>query len=275
MGLFRTEPVADDLAAVLCTNDNRSRKAVAKGQRGIREALLPGEEVAAIAVEEFTYNAAVVVTDRRLLTMSQAGRDLMRAVDIAQVAGAYVTQEPGGAARVKVQDLNVQVYLGDRARAEVLARRVNEMVLRNRPRRMPEFHPVFVEDLLSRTGVPDTPVNRVRLVERTAFMIGTQAAAMAAQLRDPDAFTAFTTRFATTDPGRELQRADDMIDWLWAWHPLCHAGLERQMSRWHDGLLEPDGFLAGAAGGEIPPWSDGTGDDRQAWQMVYDKNHRA
>ena len=148
----------------------------------------------------------------------------------------------------------MRIHLDDLAAADALTELVNNLVIRHRPRTIPVLHPNGYLDLLSRGGVPDTPVNRARLAERTAFTVGAQAGAFTAQLRDPEAFEAFTTRFGVISPDRQMQRADDMIDWLWAWHPLCHHGLTRQVTKWHDGLLQPGSFLTAAAGGEIPAW---------------------
>jgi hypothetical protein len=174
----------------------------------------------------------------------------------------------------ELDGMGVRLHLGEVA-ADMLTELVNGLVLQSRPRAIPVLHPAFYTELLTRAGVPDTPVNRIRLAERTAFAIGAQAGAFTAQLEDPEAFAAFLERFAGVVPDRSLQQADDMVDWLWAWHPLCHQGLTRQVTKWHDGLLGPDSFLTAAGGGEIPPWSDTTGgDNTEAWRMVHDRSRR-
>ncbi|MEV4343868.1 hypothetical protein AB0J83_05260 [Actinoplanes sp. NPDC049596] len=274
MGLFRTdEPLDQALAGALRTG-GRSRKIVAKGQDGIRAALTPGEPVLAVAVDELTYDGTLVVAGRRLLSMRRGGRELVLATDVTALSSAYLEENKGFAVLVAHQ-AGVRLHLADRAAAAALAQQINDLVVRHRPRAVPALHPTFYGDVLEAAGVPDTSVNRDRLAERTAYVLGTQAAAFTAQLRDPQAFKAFSGRFALAEPGRLWQRADDMIDWLWAWNPGCHEGLVKWAGKWHSGLLEPGSFLTAAAGGEIPPFGDrAAGDDSEAWRLVFERHHR-
>ncbi|MER7590897.1 hypothetical protein ABTW72_25505 [Micromonospora sp. NPDC127501] len=267
------EPLDTRFSNVLFTRGSRSRQAVAKGQTGIRGALLPDEQVLGIALDERSHDDTVVLTDRRVLVMRRGGRTLVRATDIAEVPGAYTEVTPGGGA-FELDRMGVRIHVDDVTAADALTDLVNGQVLKHRPRTIPPLYPDYCLGLLSRGGVPDTPVNRARLAERTAFTVGSQAGAFTAQLRDPGAFEEFVSRFGVASPDRRLQQADDMIDWLWAWHPLCHHGLTRQVAKWHDALRQPGSFLTAAAGGEIPAWNDSTADTKQAWRLVFEKNWR-
>jgi hypothetical protein len=113
-----------------------------------------------------------------------------------------------------------------------------------RSRDVPPLYPTYFMELLTTGGVPTTPANLVRLIGRTAFMIGTQAAAYCAQLRDAAAFKIFISNFARGGiPSRQLQLVDDMVDWLWASNPGCHDDLRQRFSKWRTGLLGPNTFL--------------------------------
>ncbi|GAA0473404.1 hypothetical protein Aca07nite_56830 [Actinoplanes capillaceus] len=273
MGLFRTAELDPALADVLATSHRRARKALAKGQDGVHKAVLPGERIVAVTVDDLECLWTIVLTEQRLLTMTRGGEILVRETGIAEVPGATV--EHGKHYSVLVLDrMSLRLHFENRAEAGALAKQINELVVANRPRTIPALHPGLYATLLSRAGVPETAVNRARLAERTAVVLGAQAVAMTAQFGDPDAFAEFTHLFARVTPGREQQRADDMISWLWEWHPLTHQTLTRQLATWQDGLLQPDSFLTAAAGGEIPPWSDGPGDDTETWRVVYRRNQR-
>lgn len=138
-------------------------------------------------------------------------------------------------------------------------------------RDLPILYPDYFLELLSTGGVAATPGNVAELIERTAFMIGTQGAAYCAQLRDPAAFEVFVRNFARgAIPGRDLQLVDDMVDWLWVWNPGCHDDLRTRFTKWRTGLLAPNSFLE--RGRDIPPWSDtpdGRPDHEEAWRLVY------
>ncbi|MGV9213661.1 hypothetical protein ACTFTM_17545 [Micromonospora sp. RB23] len=267
------EPLDTRFSNVLFTRGTRSRQAVAKGQHGIRGALLPNEQVLGIAVDERSHDDTVVLTDRRVLVMRRGGRTVVRATDIAEVPGAYTEVTPGGGT-FELDRMGLRIHVADATAADALTTLVNSQVLKHRPRTIPPLYPDYCLDSLSSAGVPDTPVNRARLAERTAFTVGSQAGAFTAQLRDPEAFEEFVSRFGVASPDRRLQQADDMIDWLWAWHPLCHHGLTRQVAKWHDGLLQRGSFLTASAGGEIPAWGDSTADTKQAWRLVFERNWR-
>ncbi|MFI7080335.1 hypothetical protein ACIBO1_23825 [Micromonospora sp. NPDC049903] len=274
MGFLRPdEPLEARFSNVLFTPGDRARRAVTKGQKGIRDALLPDERALGIALDERSHDETVVLTDRRVLIMRRGGRALVRATDIAEVPGAYTEVTPGGGT-FDLDRMGVRIHMRDVTSANALTTLINNAVLKHRPRRITMLNPDFYLDLLSRGGVPDTPVNRARLAERTEFAIGGQAGAFTAQLRAPEAFEEFVRRFGFDSPNRRLQRADDMIDWLWAWHPLCHHGLTRQVAKWRDGLLRPGSFLTAAAGSEIPDWNDSTTSNEQAWRLVFEKNWR-
>ncbi|MBW6435874.1 hypothetical protein KZ829_19215 [Actinoplanes hulinensis] len=273
MGLFRTAELDPALADVLATSHRRARKALAKGQDGVHKAVRPGERIVAVTVDDLECLWTIVVTGERLLTMTRGGEILVRETPIAEVPGATV--ENGKHYSVLVLDrMSLRLHFENRAEAGALAKQINQLVVASRPRTIPALHPGLYGTLLSRAGVPETAVNRSRLAERTAVVLGAQAVAMTAQFGDPDAFAEFTHLFAKVTPGREQQRADDMISWLWEWHPLTHQTLTRQLATWQDGLLQPDSFLTAAAGGEIPPWSDTPGDDTETWRVVYRRNQR-
>ncbi|MBO3743949.1 hypothetical protein [Actinoplanes flavus] len=273
MGLFRTAELDPALADVLATSHRRARRALAKGQDGVHKAVRPGERIVAVTVDDLECLWTIVVTEDRLLTMTRGGEILVRETPIAEVPGAAV--EHGKHYSVLVLDrMSLRLHFENRSEAEALAKRINQLIVAHRPRTIPALHPDLYATLLSRAGVPETTVNRSRLAERTAVVLGAQAVAMTAQFGDPEAFAEFTHLFAKVAPGREQQRADDMISWLWEWHPLTHQTLTRQLATWQDGLLQPDSFLTAAAGGEIPPWSDGPADDTETWRVVYRRNQR-
>ena len=88
MGFLRPdEPLEERFSRVLFTRDSRSRQAVTKGQSGIRGALLPGEQVLGIALDERSRDETVVLTGRRVLIMRRGGRNLVRAIDVADLPG--------------------------------------------------------------------------------------------------------------------------------------------------------------------------------------------
>jgi hypothetical protein len=251
MGLFRSEEPL--FADALRTR----RKAATK----VIQRVVQSESVLAIAVDDRTHDTTVVVTDARVLVMRRGGRELEKAYALGELPGAYAE-----GAFLVLDRVGVRVHAGDHPTAASLTTLVNRLVLRHRPRAIPTLDPWFSIDLLRRAGVPDTAVNRARVAERTAFAIGTQAGAFTAQLGDPAAFSVFTRRFADTPV------PDEMIDWLWAWHPLCHHGLTKYLAQWHDDLLQPGSFLTDAAGGEIPPWTDRP--TAEAWRAVFHRNQR-
>jgi len=249
MGLFRSEEPL--FADALRTR----RKAATK----VIQRVAASEAVLAIAVDDRTHDTTVVVTDSRVLVMRRGGRELEKAYALGELPGAYAE-----GAFLVLDRIGVRVHAGDHPTATALTKLVNRLVLRHRPRAIPTLDPWFYIDLLRRGGVPDTPVNRARLAERTAFAIGTQAGVFTAQLHDPAAFSVFARRFA------EAPIPDEMIDWLWAWHPLCHQGLTKQLAKWHDDLLQPGSILTGTPDGEIPPWHDRP--TTEAWRQAFARN---
>lgn len=278
MGLFSSTAVLDDdLAAALLTDDARTRRVVAKGQRAIRARLPAGEEVIAVAVDEYTLDTTVVVTDDHVLLLTRRGRVLQRVASVSEISVAFVERPAAGRVRLSLDGLQVKLAFRRRETADALAQTINELILERRPRTIRQLHPALYEELLTATGVPVTPTNISRLAERAAFAIGTQAGAFTAQLDDERAFDEFVVRFATAPPDRQPFVADEMIDWLWAWSPGCHRGLTRQVSTWQDGLLAPSSFLAAAVGGEIPPFQDDSDeglDSSVAWRLVFDRNRK-
>ncbi|GAA2394791.1 hypothetical protein [Dactylosporangium salmoneum] len=141
------------------------------------------------------------------------------------------------------------------------------------PRDVPLLYPDYFMELLTTGGVPPTPGNVARLVERAAFMIGTQGAAYCAQLRDPATFEIFLVNFARGGmPARRLHLADDMVDWLWAWSALCHDDLRGRFVTWRADLLGPGGLLR--RGRDIPPIGAGEPDYEEAWRTVFAEQSR-
>lgn len=138
---------------------------------------------------------------------------------------------------------------------------------------MPTLYPEYFLSILSAAGVPATPLNVSRLIERTAVMIGGQAGAYCGQGADPHAFREFVNQFAHGLQG-DSHVVDRMVDWLWAWNAGCHHDLMSRFGKWRDHLLGPDSFLAGAD--EIPLWEDSSGADsvEDLWRLVYRRHAR-
>jgi hypothetical protein len=274
--LFGSSQSLDEgFAEALLTADSGTRRAVTKGQDDIRRALRNGEQVRAIAVDQSSYSDTIVVAGRRVLVMRRGGRTLLRAFDAAELDGC--SAEIVGADRIvlTVHGAGARITVRDIASADTLVSLVNDLILACRPRSVPVLNPTFYTTTLAAAGVPATPTNRVELAGRTAAAIGMQAGALTAQLRDPEAFAEFVNRFAMGGPpDRKMELADDMIDWLWAWHPGCHKGLVRQVDKWRTGLLRPGSFLTAAAGGEIPPWNEpgSPADNTDVWRTVFEAN---
>ncbi|MFF5496183.1 hypothetical protein [Streptomyces aquilus] len=68
MGLFGKVPLDDDFDRALAGHQNNSvRKAIARAQPFVRDALLPGETLRTVFYEGFTGSHTLVVTDQRLL----------------------------------------------------------------------------------------------------------------------------------------------------------------------------------------------------------------
>ena len=140
-------------------------------------------------------------------------------------------------------------------------------------RDVPLLYPEYFTELLTSGGVPTTPINMARVIERTAFMIGTQGAAYFAHLHDRASFEVFVENFARGGiPARRPHLVDDMVDWLWAWNQGCHDDLRQRFAKWRIVLLGPGSFLE--RGREIPPFGDGQPDHEVTWRMVFDKNLR-
>ena len=70
MGLFGKVPLDDDFDRALAGHPNNSvRKAIARAQPFVRDALLPGETLRTVFYEGFTGSHTLVVTDQRLLVI--------------------------------------------------------------------------------------------------------------------------------------------------------------------------------------------------------------
>jgi hypothetical protein len=273
MELFSTvEPLDDTFAAELLTPGERLRKAVAAGQARIRQSLVRRERVRAVAADEGAAAHIVVVTNQRLLIMRKDGRAVLSTIDAATLSSVFLRGGPGAGRTAELGGTGYEVHFRAPATAQRFQSIVHDVIIARRPRAVPVLHPQYFTDLLARARVPHTPVNLARLIERTALMTGCQAAAYCAKLADPAAFRQFTGAFARAEASRDPQLVDQMVDWLWAWNPGCHADLTTRFDTWTRGLLGPDSFLV--PGREIAPFFEGRSDFTESWTVVFRKNSR-
>jgi hypothetical protein len=212
MGLFGKTPVLDDqLARYLITPSRDVARAVARAQSSILHLLIRSESVVLVAADELDFRHVVVVTDRRVLVMRVGDPRPVRVAAAAEIEVAS-TPEPS-AVCLDGLNLGFWVRFGDRGTAVRFAAAVNKLILTHRPRAVPVLYPDYFIALLSDCHVPATAGNVESLIDRTAFMIGGQAAAYCAQLRDPRAFEAFVARFANgAGPDPRLHLVDDMVE---------------------------------------------------------------
>lgn len=261
MGIFGSSvPLDDDFANVLANGEGYIRRTLARNQENIRDALGDGEQVTAIAVENYPPGDAVVVTDQRLLVMRKGGRSVARISDATQLNGVGCAQADQGVWTVIVKGPELAFRFARSETAYSLADAVGRLITdrRDGQRAISTLYPQYFLDLLAETGVPATPTNVTRLIERVFVMVSGQADAYFQQLDDPGARAEFHRRFAEGGPPeRVLYVVDDMVDWLWGWHPGCRAALQELFPKIREGLLQPHSFLR-TAGDEIVPWSEWT-----------------
>lgn len=272
MGIFSggaTATIDDRITAVLLTVGRDARRAVGRAQLTIREHV---PDVRAVAADEFTGELVLALGDERLVLWRNGGRTVLRAYDVAGLSSVYVESSALGGFTASIGGTGVLLRMRTRATAERLRSVVNERIVANRPRTIPMLHPVYFTQLLREAGVPGTPVNVARLVERTAFMLGCQGAAYCAQLGDPRGFEELVRKFARGGPlERRTYLVDDLIDWLWNWNPGCHDDLPLRVATWRDGLLRPGSFLM--RGRDVPPFDEtADADCTAAYRAVFAKN---
>jgi hypothetical protein len=273
VGIFSggtTATIDDGITAVLLTVGRDARRAVARAQLTIREQV--PQQLRAVAADEFTGELVLALGEERLVLWRNGGRTLLRAFDLAGLSSVFVESSALGGFTASIGGTGVLLRMRARATAERLRAVVNEGIVANRPRTIPELFPVYFTSLLGEAGVAATPVNVARLVERTAFMLGCQGAAYCAQLGDPRGFEELVRQFARGGPlERRMHLADDLVDWLWTWNPGCHDDLPLRVARWRDGLLRPGSFLV--RGRDVPPFDEtADADNTAAFRAVFAKN---
>jgi hypothetical protein len=279
VGIFSggaTETIEEEIEGVLLTAGRDARRAVAKSQLVILQQLPDDEDLLAVAADEFNAQVVVAVGERHLVLLHDGGRALLRTAELAGLSSVYVEPAAVGGFVASIGGTGVGLRLRARATADRLRSLINGRIIANRPRRVPVLYPSYFTDLLTRAGVPVTPANVARLVERTAFMIGCQGAAYCAHLGDPVAFEDLVERYGRGGPvDRRLKLVDDIVDWLWAWSPSCHGDLPSRFDKWRDGLLRPGSFLV--RGHDVPAFdeSGSDADHTAAWRAVFAKNRRS
>lgn len=271
MGFFDApEPIDPRIATVMLTHDQRAQRALAKGQAGILAAT-NGAPISVVAIDEITCDTTVVVAGQRVQIFGRGGKKLERDLEAAAISSAYTE-----GSRFSLGGTGVSVALRDQSHAHKFAWAVNRTIVSARPRTIPPLYPRYFQDLLATARVPITPMNMARLVERTAFITGGQGAVYCAQLKDPQALEELISRFARNihiQSDGNLGVVDQIVDWLWAWNPGCHEALQRQIKKWYELCLSPEGFLV--AGADVPAWDDSDdSDNSDAWRLMYAKNQR-
>lgn len=95
------------------------------------------------------------------------------------------------------------------------------------PRSVTTFYPEFYRAALARAGKPASEQNILALSEFTAVNLALNAHIWFQALGDSASQARFTARFtAAIYPVERLAAMpDDMVDFLWAWSPRVHGGL--------------------------------------------------
>jgi hypothetical protein len=200
------------------------------------------------------------------------GKRHQRVVDATEIE---IASAEGSRVLLSGIGIAVPVTFQDRQTAATFATRLNKLIIACRPRAVPILYPQYFLEIIATSGAQATVVNVLRLIERTAMMLGAQGATYCAQLKDPQALEELISRFARGGPpDRQLQIVDDMVDWLWAWNPGCHRALVQQFQKWRVLLLAPDSPLV--AGSELPPYISDSGhtDHAAIWRYMYATNQR-
>lgn len=118
------------------------------------------------------------------------------------------------------------------------------------PREIPQLNPAFYQAALVSAGKPVTPGNVAAIGGLTATNLALNANRWLDVVGTPAACADWNARFGPTgnDPARIVQRADEMIDFLWDFSPRLHPGLREFV----DSMRETAASASQAFGDELP-----------------------
>jgi hypothetical protein len=231
----------------LANRDRPSIRALLKHHATIQRLLNPRERLCGIGVDVRGNAGINVVTTERVVqlkrsrVLNEAARD--------RIHGTHLRVLPRGEYLVVIEGpgLFAPAFV-DHADADRFAKVVDRYLVGTppAPRDIPPLLPNYYLSILRATGKPDTPDNLTRLVRHVARAL-VQAGALPFfdQIGDEDARRRFLGWFGADRINGDVSPSlgDDIIDWLWVWHPGCHDALGGMVPRIHQTLTSPESFL--------------------------------